>query len=101
MCSAADGGNDEGEPKDGREDNRSNAAAVEGAMVTIVTPRNITPERGNGDEGRKPEDHGQELDGSNGELVSRTWEARWRKDEVCYGEQRPYRGKEHEVEAVG
>ena len=91
-------GSDKGKPEEGRKDNSSHAAAVKCSLST-VSPPCIVPTHGNGDERGEPEDHGDELDGSDGKLVRKTWEARRDEEEICDSEQRPERAEEHEVDA--
>ena len=86
-------------PKEGSEHNSSNASVVYSA-VACPSPVDVTPQHSHSDERCEPEQHGQELNTRNGELVSGAREARWSEREVCDCEKSPYRGKEHEVEAV-
>jgi hypothetical protein len=85
-------------PKERREDNRSHTAAVEGAFGV---PNSAAPARRHRDKSREPKQQCQELDAEDGELVCGAWEARWGEGEVCYREQRPHRGEEHEGHTGG
>lgn len=66
--------------------------------MTADPPR-VAPPRGYGNKSREPEDHGQELDTSDGKLVGCSREASWRKDEVCNSKEGPDGGEEHEGDA--
>jgi hypothetical protein len=87
-------------PEEGREYNSGNATAEECA-VAGVSPVGVIPAHSHGNEGCKPEDHGDELDSGNRELVRCCWEARWCQKEVCDSEERPDGAEQHEVDAVG
>jgi hypothetical protein len=87
-------------PKEGREYNSGNTTAVERAVVADVSPVGTIPAHSHGDEGCEPEDHSDELDSANCELVRCRWEARWCEEEVCDSEERPNRAEQHEVDAM-
>ena len=87
------------QPKEGSEHNGSNAGVVYSA-VTCPSPVDVTPQHSHSNERCEPENHGQELNSCNGELVSGAREACWSERKVCDCEKGPYRGEEHEVEAV-
>lgn len=84
-------------PGKGSKDDGSNTAVVEGALP--ANPPVATPARSYSDESRKPEDHGDELNAGNSELVGRGREAHGRKNEICNGKQGPDGGEEHKGNA--
>lgn len=69
-------------PDEGREDDGSHAAAVEGSVTASPPPR-VVPAHSHSDEGSEPEDHGDELNGSDGELVGKLGEACRHKNKIC------------------
>lgn len=85
-------------PDEGTKHDRSSAST---ANATAASTTDISPERSNGDPASEPEQHSQRLNADDGELVGGGWEARWREDEICDGEESPYRAEEKEVDAVG
>jgi hypothetical protein len=63
-------------------------------------PVAVVPTHRHGNEGGKPKDHGDELNSTNSELVSRAREAGRCKSEVGHCEQSPEGCEEHEIDAV-
>lgn len=54
-----------------------------------------------GDETCEPEDHGDGLDGQNGEVVMRCWQHHRREDEICQGEPCPDGAEDSERDRRG
>ena len=68
--------------------------------MTAVTPVDIAPKHSHSDERCEPKEHGQELNTSDGELVSSTREACRREGQICDREESPDRSEQHKVHAV-
>lgn len=84
-------------PEERSEDDSGNTAAPIGAVT--ANPPQITPISGNSHERCEPEQHGEELDTSDSELMGCGWEAGWGEKQVCDGENGPDGREEHEVNA--
>lgn len=65
-------------------------------MSATIPPR-VVPAHRHSDECSKPEDHGDELNGRDGELVRELGEARRDKDKICDSKQGPDGAEQHEV----
>lgn len=83
-------------PEESPKDNGGHTAAPEGAMTD---PPAVSPQRSDGNKGREPEDHGHELDTSNGILVSGSRKSGRGKDEICNSKKSPDGGEEHKGDA--
>lgn len=53
---------------------------------------------GEGDEAGEPEEHGQRLDGEDGEFVRRLNHEHWREGQVEQGQDGPERGEDEEID---
>lgn len=69
-----------------------------GPASTSRTSQQFAEEDGEGDESGKPEEHGERLDGQDGELVGGAREEPWRESQVDEGEKRPEGGEYEEVD---
>ena len=95
-----DGSDDERNPDEGSEDDSRNARAIDGSAAGGGPPVAVAPKHSHSDPCRKPENHCEEFNTSNGELVRGAGESCRRQDEICYSEQCPNRCKDHKVNAV-
>jgi len=84
-------------PEERPEDDSGNTAAPVGAMA--ADPPQITPVSGHSHERREPEQHGEELDTSDSELMGCGGEAGRGEEQVCDGKNGPDGREEHEVNA--
>lgn len=88
------------EPKEGREHNRSDSTAIE-STPCVNAPVRIAPAHRNRNESREPENHGNELDSRDGELVRELREACRNEEKISHCEQCPEGREKHEVDAGG
>lgn len=74
-----------------------NTSGARGTARVAPTGQQSAEEDGEGDEAGEPEEHGEGLDGQDGELVGRAGEEPGREGEVDEGEEGPERGEDEEV----